>query len=98
MFLKVYLNQMSYKFFQNVDCEFFPCHKTDDKENFNCLFCYCPVYFTECNGNYSLLDNGIKDCSNCLIPHCKNSWEIIQNKLQKEFSKVSDNKIVKTKS
>lgn len=24
-----------YKFFQNKECEYFPCHKTDDPENFN---------------------------------------------------------------
>lgn len=61
---------MSYKYFQNSECEFFPCHNINDKNNFNCLFCYCPLYsFDECNGDYIILDNGIKDCSNCLIPH-----------------------------
>ena len=33
-----------YAFFQNRDCEYFPCHKVKDEENFNCLFCYCPLY------------------------------------------------------
>ena len=33
-----------YAFFQNRACEFFPCHKGADAENFNCLFCYCPLY------------------------------------------------------
>ena len=28
-----------YAFFQNRECEFFPCHKGADPENFNCLFC-----------------------------------------------------------
>ena len=31
-----------YSFFQHKECEFFPCHKTDHPEDFNCLFCYCP--------------------------------------------------------
>ena len=26
-----------YAFFQNRECEFFPCHKGADAENFNCL-------------------------------------------------------------
>ena len=33
----------NYKFFQHKDCEFFPCHKTNKPEDFNCLFCYCPL-------------------------------------------------------
>ena len=28
----------NYKFFKNEKCEFFPCHKTNDKKAFNCLF------------------------------------------------------------
>lgn len=33
-----------YSFFQHTQCEFFPCHKTAKPEDFNCLFCYCPLY------------------------------------------------------
>ena len=33
----------NYKFFQHKACEFFPCHETKDIDNFNCLFCYCPL-------------------------------------------------------
>ena len=61
---------MHYKFFRNSKCEFFPCHKTSDKENFNCLMCYCPLYYIEnCSGNYTVMKNGIKDCTDCLLPH-----------------------------
>lgn len=61
---------MSYNFFKNEQCEYFPCHTTNDKDNFNCLFCYCPLYpFEKCGGNYTILSNGWKDCSKCLIPH-----------------------------
>ena len=68
-----------YKFFSHRECEFFPCHKTDDLENFNCLFCYCPLYAlgTKCGGNYKYSDRGIKDCSNCMIPHSKNGYDYI---------------------
>ena len=60
-----------YKFFQNKLCEYFPCHKTRNTDTFNCLFCYCPLYALgeNCGGNYKYLENGIKDCSNCLVPH-----------------------------
>ena len=57
-------------FVQNRACEYFPCHKTNDPEHFNCLFCYCPLYRMEdCDGNPTYLANGIKDCSNCTVPH-----------------------------
>lgn len=57
--------------FTNYQCEYFPCHQIDENDynNFNCLFCFCPLYHLDCKGDYTILDNGIKDCSNCLIPH-----------------------------
>ena len=61
---------MSYKFFQNKDCEFFPCHITSDLDNFSCLFCFCPLYPDKnCGGQFTMLDNGYKDCSQCALPH-----------------------------
>lgn len=60
----------SYKFFQNKECEWFPCHSILSKENFSCLMCFCPLYnFKDCGGNYTVLQNNVKDCSNCTIPH-----------------------------
>ena len=60
----------SYAFFQNKDCEYFPCHETASPEEFNCLFCFCPLYHLgkSCGGDY-VCRNGIKDCSGCLYPH-----------------------------
>ena len=73
----------SYKFFQNKECEWFPCHSAQRKEDFSCLMCFCPLYnFADCGGNYKLLKNGIKDCSNCLIPHC--NYDYIINKLSEK--------------
>jgi Zn-finger protein len=39
---------------------------------------YC---LEECGGNYIILENGIKDCSNCLIPHKKENYKLIMEKL-----------------
>ena len=65
-----------YAFFQNRECEFFPCHQGADPENFNCLFCYCPLYALgkKCGGNCSLTESGIKDCSGCLVPHRRENY------------------------
>lgn len=73
-----------YRFFQNKKCEYFPCHKTDNKKEFNCLMCYCPLYFTEnCGGNYSLLKNGMKNCTDCTVPH--HNYDYILAKLDQIF-------------
>lgn len=72
--------QLSYKFFCNKECEWFPCHSTPNPDEFNCLFCYCPLYpYEDCGGEYVMLDNGWKDCSGCLIPH--EDYDYIVSKL-----------------
>lgn len=71
--------EKNYSFFQNTKCEYFPCHKTDSPETFNCLFCYCPLYALDelCGGNFRYAKNGVKDCSMCLYPHVKENYGII---------------------
>lgn len=73
-----------YKHFMNRDCEFYPCHKTD---RINCLFCYCPLYFLDCGGNFKLTEQGVKDCSECLIPHGENGYDLIVKRLMAEAEK-----------
>ena len=73
----------NYDFFQNKECEYFPCHQGADKENFSCLFCYCPLYALgdQCGGNFAYLENGIKDCSGCLKPHRREKYGKIMEKM-----------------
>ena len=73
----------NYDFFQNSECEYFPCHTCTDKENFSCLFCYCPLYALadQCGGNFTYTKEGIKDCSNCLIPHRRENYEKVMKKM-----------------
>ena len=68
-----------YSFFQNRDCEFFPCHTGVPEEEFNCLFCYCPLYALgeTCGGNFVYLENGIKSCMSCSFPHVKGNYEAV---------------------
>ena len=67
----------NYSFFQNTKCEYFPCHKVSDPENFNCLFCYCPLYALgrKCGGNFESNESGFKDCSGCAVPHRRENYE-----------------------
>lgn len=71
------MEERHYAFFQNRDCEYFPCHATKHPEDFNCLFCYCPLYALGrgCGGNFRYTENGIKDCSGCLFPHRRENYD-----------------------
>ena len=73
----------SNRFFSNTECKYYPCKKTD---RLNCLFCFCPLYpFENCGGNYSILKNGVKDCSKCLLPHSEKGYDIIIEFLKKNY-------------
>lgn len=71
-----------FSFFQHRACEYFPCHQGVAEEDFNCLFCYCPLYALgeNCGGNFKYTEDGIKDCSDCLVPHKKKNYEYIMSK------------------
>lgn len=72
-----------YDFYQNKECEFFPCHKVSYPESFSCLFCYCPLYALgdRCGGHFKYTETGIKDCSDCLIPHKRENYGLIMRKM-----------------
>ncbi|ONI42330.1 hypothetical protein AN639_12670 [Candidatus Epulonipiscium fishelsonii] len=79
----------AFKGFQNCKCEFFPCHKIDNNQTINCMFCYCPLYLLEdCGGNFFYLGNGIKDCSRCLKIHDENSYDFVQSKMLEVLEKA----------
>ena len=69
----------NYDFFQNKECEYFPCHNGAAPEKFSCLFCYCPLYALgdRCGGNFTYTKDGIKDCSGCLRPHRRENYTAI---------------------
>lgn len=73
-----------YKFMQNSKCEYFPCHNIEKKEEFNCMFCYCPLYALKdsCGGNFKYNEKGIKDCSNCTLPHEKQGYEHVMGHIR----------------
>ena len=68
-----------YKFFCHRECEYFPCHSTQHPEDFNCLFCYCPLYALgkRCGGHFRYTDSGVKDCSACLVPHRRENYDYV---------------------
>lgn len=73
-----------YAFFRHTQCEYFPCHKTARPEDFNCLFCYCPLYALGegCGGDFRYTADGVKDCSDCLFPHRRESYAVITGRFE----------------
>jgi Zn-finger protein len=73
---------MSYRFFQNRSCEYFPCK---DNLSLNCLFCFCPLFhMKDCGGIFTVLENGWKDCSKCMLPHSDSGYDHIIRKLKEK--------------
>ena len=77
----------SYKFFENKECQYYPCHK--GIEEINCLFCYCPMYFLDkCPGNPKYIErNGkmIKNCADCAFPHKSENYNKVMAVLKEEI-------------
>ena len=77
----------SSRFFENKECEYYPCH--EGLEDFNCLFCYCPLHKLEhCPGTPSFIEVSgkmIKDCSNCTFPHEPENYDVIMKFLAKNM-------------
>lgn len=82
------MKKNNHAYFKNHECKYFPCHKTSADADFNCMFCYCPLYALgdKCGGNFAYLENGIKDCSGCMIPHSAGGYDYVLSK----FSEVAE--------
>ncbi len=80
---KKYWEGKEYSYFSHKKCEYFPCHRGADPEDFNCLFCYCPLYALgdKCGGNFKYNEKGFKDCTNCQLPHKKKKLWICHRKI-----------------
>ena len=76
----------SSRFFENKQCEYYPCHS--GVEELNCLFCYCPLYFLEhCPGKYRYIEadgRQIKVCDDCNFPHEPENYDKIIRILSKK--------------
>ena len=79
------------RFFRNTACEYFPCHETGDPDDFNCLFCYCPLYplGDRCGGTFRMKD-GVKVCTSCLKPHRRDAYSGILEKLKEEMRRTKE--------
>ena len=79
----------NYSYFSHKECEYFPCHKGADVNNFNCLFCYCPLYALgdKCGRGYNIKSlkpkvEGICDyCGGDLYQRKDDTKETIEERL-----------------
>ena len=67
----------SHAFFQNRACGNFPCHGGVPEAEFNCLFCYCPLYALgeKCGGSFRYTEKGRKSCVDCPFPHERANYD-----------------------
>ena len=81
---EVHNPQKQYSFFAHTSCEYFPCHKNVPENGFNCLFCYCPLYFLgeACGGGFRINTKGTKICTDCTFPHRRENYEQVLGKLR----------------
>jgi len=76
-----------FHFFQNTQCRYFPCHGKKRGtgsvpiEDFNCMFCHCPLFFINCGIKVPML-KGFKDCSTCTRIHDKDGWKFVMARLR----------------
>ena len=75
-------------YFSRRECEYFPCHDDVAEEEFNCLFCYCPMNSLEnCLGRPVYFKNKegklMKDCTGCSYPHDPAHYDAIMEFLKK---------------
>ncbi|MBR6093902.1 MAG: cobyrinate a,c-diamide synthase [Lachnospiraceae bacterium] len=73
------------RFFSNHDCEYYPCHKCSAE--LNCLFCFCPLYYYDCPGSYTMIESGgrlKKNCKDCVYPHLAQNYEKIMAVLKEK--------------
>jgi Zn-finger protein len=76
------LEEKKAHFFSHQGCEYFPCHATDSPQDFNCLFCFCPLYtlVDRCGGGFSYTAKGVKNCMDCPFPHRRENYEAVINR------------------
>lgn len=82
------MRENDHSYFQNRACRYFPCHEVPDTGEFNCLFCYCPLYALgeQCGGNFTYTERGIKKCTGCVVPHRAGGYEYVLSK----FPQISE--------
>lgn len=89
---KKYWEDKEYSYFSHKKCEYFPCHEGADPEDFNCLFCYCPLYALgrDCGGNFRMTERGIKDCTGCQLPHKRKNFGYVTGKYQELSKRIKE--------
>ncbi len=87
----------SSRYFENRDCNSYPCHKGDG--HINCLFCYCPLYHMEnCPGSFKYVERDgktIKSCIDCSFPHEADNYDKVIAVIRKQLDHACQKKDIK---
>jgi Zn-finger protein len=82
----------SHTFFRNAACQYFPCHRVEDDAEFNCLFCFCPLYMLPDCGGDGVVRGAVKDCTPCTVPHRPGGYEHVIERLKRWHAEQREGK------
>ena len=72
-------------------CKYFPCHERVAEREFDCMWCYCPLYEIDCAGRYEIVGKDmVKDCTNCIMPHAKEGIKYILRRINQFFDRIAE--------
>ena len=88
---KKYWEGKHFAFYTNKECEYYPCHPVPEGTEFNCpVLALSPLYVGRKWGNFTYLESGVKDCSECLVPHRRENYGFIADSFQKIAGEMAE--------
>jgi Zn-finger protein len=77
------------------DCNYYPCHDGIIEEEYQCEFCFCPIYPCNIEKTGGKIISGrdgsqIWDCSDCIIVHEKENFNKIKKGLHNIIQEISN--------
>ena len=81
---KEYWEDKHYSFFSNRECEYFHAIKGQIRKisTVYSATARCMLFGDKCGGIFRYTENGIKDCTNCQLPHKRKNYGYVTGKYQ----------------
>ena len=81
---KPYWEGKEYSYFSHKKCEFFPCHKNADPDDFKLSVLLLPAICLgeKCGGNFRYTERELKTAQNCMLPHKRKNYGYVTGKYQ----------------
>ena len=76
---KKYWEGKHFAFYTNKECEYYPCHPVPEGTEFNCLFCYCPLYMLgrKCGGTSPIWKAASRTAASAWYPTAGRTMDLL---------------------